>query len=94
MLLAVLEQLQVPLAQVREHLGIGGMDPVTAANFRDKDRMKTVFEQAASPAPGTSWPSAPLTPSNLPNEWVSPSSSSPPRAPGRRARSASTTRVT
>ena len=37
-LLAVLEQLQVPLAQVREHLGIGGMDPVTANNFRDKDR--------------------------------------------------------
>ena len=36
-LLAVLEQLQVPLAQVREHLGIAGMDPVTANNFRDKD---------------------------------------------------------
>ncbi|MGD0065522.1 MAG: hypothetical protein ABSB76_19015, partial [Streptosporangiaceae bacterium] len=33
-LLAVLEQLQVPLAQVREQLGIGGMDVVTAANFR------------------------------------------------------------
>jgi hypothetical protein len=48
-LLAVLEQLQVPLAQVREHLGIGGMDPVTAANFRDKDQMKTVFEQAGVP---------------------------------------------
>src|SRR5579859_3811627 len=48
-LLAVLEQLQVPLAQVREQLGIGGMDPVTAANFRDKDRMKTVFEQAGVP---------------------------------------------
>ena len=28
-LLAVLEQLQVPLAQVREHLGIAGMDVVT-----------------------------------------------------------------
>jgi len=48
-LLAVLEQLQVPLAQVREHLGIAGMDPGTAANFRDKDRMKTVFEQAGVP---------------------------------------------
>ncbi|HEY2267940.1 MAG TPA: hypothetical protein VGI96_35345 [Streptosporangiaceae bacterium] len=48
-LLAVLEQLQVPLAQVREQLGIGGMDPVTAANFRDKDQMKTVFEQAGIP---------------------------------------------
>ena len=29
-LIAVLEQLQVPLAQVREHLGIPGMDAVTA----------------------------------------------------------------
>jgi hypothetical protein len=48
-LLAVLEQLQVPLAQVREHLGIAGMGPATAANFRDKDRMKTVFEQAGVP---------------------------------------------
>jgi hypothetical protein len=48
-LLAVLEQLQVPLAQVREQLGIGGMGPVTAANFRDKDQMKTVFEQAGVP---------------------------------------------
>jgi hypothetical protein len=48
-LLAVLEQLQVPLAQVREHLGIPGMDPGTARNFRDKDRMKTVLEQAGVP---------------------------------------------
>ena len=36
-LLAVLEQLQVPLGQVREHLGIPGMDAATAHNFRDKD---------------------------------------------------------
>ena len=48
-LLAVLEQLQVPLAQVREHLGVPGLDAATAANFRDKDRMKTVFERAGVP---------------------------------------------
>jgi ATP-grasp domain len=48
-LLAVLEQLQVPLAQVREHLGIGGMDPVTANNFRDKDQMKRVLTAANVP---------------------------------------------
>jgi ATP-grasp domain len=48
-LMAVLEQLQVPLAQVREHLGIPGMDPVTARNFRDKDQMKTVLEAAGVP---------------------------------------------
>src|ERR1700749_1470907 len=38
-LLAELEQLQVPLAKVREHLGVPGMGAATAANFRDKDRM-------------------------------------------------------
>jgi len=48
-LLAVLEQLQVPLAQVREHLGIPGMDPVAARNFRDKDQMKTVLAVAGVP---------------------------------------------
>jgi hypothetical protein len=48
-LLAVLEQLQVPLAQVREHLGIPGMDAVTARNFRDKDQMKKVFDRAGVP---------------------------------------------
>jgi ATP-grasp domain len=48
-LLAVLEQLQVPLAQVREHLGIPGMDAATARNFRDKDQMKTVFDRAGVP---------------------------------------------
>jgi ATP-grasp domain len=48
-LLAVLEQLQVPLAQVREHLGIPGMDAATARNFRDKDQMKTVLSAAGVP---------------------------------------------
>jgi hypothetical protein len=48
-LLAVLEQLQVPVAQVREHLGIPGMDPGTARNFRDKAQMKTVLRAAGVP---------------------------------------------
>ena len=48
-LLAVLEQLQVPLAQVREHLGIEGMDVATARNFRDKAQMKTVLGAAGVP---------------------------------------------
>ena len=48
-LLAVLEQLQVPLAQVREHLGIPGMDAATARNFRAKDQMKTVLRAAGVP---------------------------------------------
>jgi ATP-grasp domain len=48
-LLAVLEELQVPLAQVREQLGIEGMDVATAWNFRDKAQMKTVLRGAGVP---------------------------------------------
>jgi hypothetical protein len=48
-LLAVLEQLQVPVSMVREHLGIPGMDAATARNFRDKDQMKTVLRAAGVP---------------------------------------------
>jgi len=48
-LLAVLEQLQVPLAQAREELDIPGMDVVTAGNFRDKAQMKTVLRAAGVP---------------------------------------------
>ena len=48
-LLAILEQLQVPLAQVREHLGIIGMDVATARNFREKAQMKTVLRAAGVP---------------------------------------------
>jgi len=48
-ILAALEQLQVPLAQVRAHLGIPGMDVQTAHNFRDKSRMKTLLQAASIP---------------------------------------------
>ena len=48
-LLAVLEQLQVPVAQVREHLGIAGIDVATARNFRDKAQMKSVLRAAGVP---------------------------------------------
>jgi biotin carboxylase len=48
-LLGIFEQLQVPLAQVRESLGIPGMDVDTAMNFRDKSRMKTVLRAAGLP---------------------------------------------
>lgn len=45
----ILEQLQVPLALARARLGLPGMDPDTASNFRDKARMKTVLAQAGLP---------------------------------------------
>lgn len=48
-LLGVLEQLQVPLAVVRERLGIPGMGVETAANFRDKARMKTRLREHGLP---------------------------------------------
>ncbi|KAB2956368.1 MAG: hypothetical protein F9K16_14765, partial [Thermoanaerobaculia bacterium] len=39
-LLGALEQLQVPLGEVRDALGIEGMGSEAARNFRDKGRMK------------------------------------------------------
>lgn len=48
-LLGMLEQIQGPLAEVRSRLGIPGMDPETARNFRDKDRMKAVLRDAGLP---------------------------------------------
>src|SRR4051794_19539252 len=48
-LVGALEQLQVPLAQVREATGIEGMDVRTALNVRDKPRMKEVLRAAGVP---------------------------------------------
>jgi len=48
-LLAVLEQLQVPAAAVRERLSIAGMGVETARNFRDKSRMKTRLREFGLP---------------------------------------------
>jgi hypothetical protein len=44
-----LEQLQLPLAEVRDALGIEGMSVQVARNFRDKDRMKEVLRGAGVP---------------------------------------------
>ncbi|MGQ0765562.1 MAG: ATP-grasp domain-containing protein [Gemmatimonadota bacterium] len=43
------EQLQVPLAVVREAMGIDGMSVEAASNFRDKARMKTLLRGAGLP---------------------------------------------
>jgi hypothetical protein len=48
-LVGMLEQLQVPLGEVRDALGIPGMGAEVAHNFRDKARMKTVFEANGVP---------------------------------------------
>ena len=48
-LIGALEQLQVPLGEVRDALGIDGMGAEVAKNFRDKARMKTVLQRAGVP---------------------------------------------
>jgi phosphoribosylaminoimidazole carboxylase (NCAIR synthetase) len=48
-LLGMLEQLQVPLGEVRDALAIPGMGAEVAHNFRDKARMKNVFEASGVP---------------------------------------------
>ena len=47
--LGATEQLQVPLAEIRKALGVEGMDIETSQNFRDKSRMKLLFEEAGIP---------------------------------------------
>src|SRR5262245_33557723 len=48
-MIGVLEQLQVPLAQARELLGLPGHSATVANNFRDKARMKDVLRAAGVP---------------------------------------------
>ncbi len=43
------EQLQGPLAEARQRLGLPGMSVETANNFRDKARMKTLLRQSGLP---------------------------------------------
>jgi biotin carboxylase len=48
-LIGTLEELQVPLAEARARLGLPGLSVEAAANFRDKSRMKSVFEAHGLP---------------------------------------------
>lgn len=48
-MIGALEQLQVPLAQARAALGIDGLSPQAAHNFRDKAQMKDVLTAAGVP---------------------------------------------
>jgi hypothetical protein len=47
--IASLEQLQVPVAKVRERFGLQGLSVKAAENFRDKSAMKRVLESAGLP---------------------------------------------
>ena len=48
-MIGALEQLQVPLAQARAALGVDGLTPQAAHNFRDKAQMKDVLSEAGVP---------------------------------------------
>jgi len=48
-IMGAVESLQVPIAIVRERMGIPGMLPEATLNFRDKQRMKDLFRQAGIP---------------------------------------------
>jgi formate-dependent phosphoribosylglycinamide formyltransferase (GAR transformylase) len=48
-LMGAYEQLQVPLAEIREQRGIAGMRVAAARNFRDKARMKSLLREAGLP---------------------------------------------
>jgi len=48
-LFGALEELQVPLGQVREYLGVEGIKTDAARNFREKSRMKDVLQRRGVP---------------------------------------------
>jgi biotin carboxylase len=48
-LLGVIEQIQEPIAEARVRLGVAGMRPEQARNFRDKSRMKELLRGAGLP---------------------------------------------
>jgi hypothetical protein len=48
-LTAAIEQIQVPLAEARARLGLPGMKPEVALNFRDKNKMKDRLREAGLP---------------------------------------------
>ncbi|NNE10337.1 MAG: ATP-grasp domain-containing protein [Gemmatimonadetes bacterium] len=48
-LIGAMEELQVPLAEVRQELRLPGLAVETAKNFRDKGRMKTILQKAGLP---------------------------------------------
>lgn len=48
-ILGMLEQIQVPLGEIRDQLGVSGLGAVAANNFRDKAVMKTVLRESGLP---------------------------------------------
>jgi Phosphoribosylglycinamide synthetase, ATP-grasp (A) domain len=84
-LVGALEQLQVPLAQVREAMGIEGMDVNTAHNVRDKAQMKRVLQAAGVPCARYSLVSSPGEARSFAGEVGFPLVAKPPAGAGSQA---------
>jgi biotin carboxylase len=71
-LTAILENLQVPMAQVRERLDIGGIGVEVAEQFRDKAQMKSVFADAGIPCARNCRADSPEEARNIFSQWQQP----------------------
>lgn len=71
-LTGILENLQVPLAQARELLGLSGMNAQTAENFRDKATMKQLFEHNGLPCARSRRVSEPDQARRALSDWQTP----------------------
>ncbi len=83
-LLGTFEELQVPLGQVRDALGIPGMGAETAENFRDKSRMKRVLQAHGLPCARHTLATSPVAAGVFAGEVGYPLIAKPPAGSGAR----------
>lgn len=79
--LAINEHVQIPAAELRQRLGVEGMDPETIRRFRDKGHMKDIFRAQGVPALGTWRLEMSRAPGSLSSESAFPFASSRSMAP-------------
>jgi len=84
-ILGTLEELQVPLGVVRDHLGLPGMGAEVARNFRDKARMKEVLRAHGLPCPRHALARSPAEARAFAREGGFPLIAKPPAGSGARA---------
>ncbi|MCG6956437.1 MAG: ATP-grasp domain-containing protein [Gemmatimonadetes bacterium] len=84
LLLGTFEELQVPLGEVRDRLGIPGMGAEAAHNFRDKSRMKDVLRAHGLPCARHGLARSPEEASRLAREIGVPLIAKPPAGSGSR----------
>jgi D-alanine-D-alanine ligase-like ATP-grasp enzyme len=84
-LIGMLEQLQVPLGEVRDALEIHGIGAEVARNFRDKSRMKDVFRENGVPCAGHALTTSPGDAARAASELGYPLVVKPPAGAGARS---------